>query len=83
MKAPEAMTPTYLRVKARPGAREERVEELGEGRYEVWTRAPAERGLANAAILSLLAARLGIPVKRLRLAKGAAGPSKIVQILGR
>jgi len=47
-----------------------------------WVRAEAERGLANAAVLGLLAQRLGVEAKRLRIVKGATAPSKIVAILG-
>ena len=45
-------------------------------------KAAAEQGKANASVLSLLAARLGIEAKRLRIIKGATSPSKIVAVLG-
>ena len=74
--------PVLLKVKAHPGSREDRVERRGPDSFEVWVRAPAERGLANAAVLALVARELGLPPKRLRLVKGASSPSKIVSILG-
>jgi uncharacterized protein YggU (UPF0235/DUF167 family) len=73
---------TVYRVKAHPGARKDELLEKAPGVYEAWVRAPAEQGRANAAVLALLAARLGIPAKRLRIIKGATTPSKIVQLLG-
>ncbi|MDD5630157.1 MAG: DUF167 family protein [Elusimicrobia bacterium] len=71
-----------LRVKVHPDSRENRIEEKGPAAYEAWVKAEAEQGKANAAVLALLAARLGIEAKRLRIIKGATAPSKIVQVLG-
>ncbi|MCX5797630.1 MAG: DUF167 domain-containing protein [Elusimicrobia bacterium] len=71
-----------LRVKVHPDSRENRLEEKGPTAYEAWVKAEAEQGKANAAVLSLLAARLGIEAKRLRIIKGATAPSKIVAVLG-
>jgi uncharacterized protein YggU (UPF0235/DUF167 family) len=71
-----------MRLKVHPGAREDRLERRAAGGYEVWVRAKAEAGRANAAALSLLARELGCPAKALRVAKGAASPSKIVERLG-
>ena len=45
-------------------------------------RAEPEQGRANAAVLALLAGRLGVEAKRLRIVKGATAPSKIVEVLG-
>jgi uncharacterized protein len=71
-----------FRVKVHPDSRENRIEEKGPTAYEAWVKAEAEQGKANAAVLALLAARLGIEAKRLRIIKGATSPSKIIQILG-
>jgi uncharacterized protein YggU (UPF0235/DUF167 family) len=69
-------------LKVHADARADRLEPRRAGGYEVWVRAPAERGLANAAALALLAREIGCPAKALRLVKGAASPSKIVERLG-
>lgn len=71
-----------IRVKVHPEARENRVEARPDGGFEIWVRAPAEGGRANAAVLDLLASELKIERKRLRLFKGATSPSKLVQVLG-
>lgn len=71
-----------MRLKVHPDARADRLERRASGGYEVWVRAPAERGLANAAALALLAREIGCPAKALRLVKGATSPSKIVERLG-
>ena len=71
-----------LRVKVHPDSRENRIAEKGPTAYEAWVKAEAEQGKANAAVLALLAGRLGVEAKRLRIIKGATSPSKIVQVLG-
>ena len=71
-----------IRLKVHPDERRDRLERRAEGVYELWVRAPAERGLANAAALDLLSRELGCPSKSLRLIKGAHSPSKIVTRLG-
>lgn len=71
-----------IRLKVHAGAREDRLERRAATAFEVWVRAPAERRLANAAALSLLARELGCPAKCLRLVKGATSPAKIVQRMG-
>jgi hypothetical protein len=71
-----------FRVKVHPDSRENRIEEKNPTAYEAWVKAAPEQGKANAAVLALLAGRLGIEAKRLRIIKGATSPSKIVQVLG-
>jgi uncharacterized protein YggU (UPF0235/DUF167 family) len=73
---------SLVRVKVHPDSRENRLEDKGPASYEAWVKAEAEQGKANAAVLSLLAARLGVDAKRLRIIKGTTSPSKIVAILG-
>jgi uncharacterized protein YggU (UPF0235/DUF167 family) len=72
----------FLKLKVHPGARENKLVRKAPDAYEAWVKAPAERGLANDAVLALLAAGLGVPRARLRLVKGATSPSKIVTLLG-
>lgn len=68
-------------MKAFPDARRDELKPAGTDRFEIRTREPAEGGRANAAVLRLLAAHLGVEVKRLRLIKGARERSKIVQVM--
>ena len=71
-----------IRVKVHPNSREDRLEEKGPASYEAWVKAEPEQGQANAAVLAILAAKLGVAAKRLRIIKGATSPSKIIAILG-
>ena len=72
-----------FRVKAHPASRENRLTRLGPDRFEVWVRAEAERGLANASVVALVARELNVEPKRLRIVKGAASPAKILALLGK
>ena len=74
--------PTLIRVKVHPRSRENRVEPLRGGGFELWVRAEAEAGRANEAVLELLARELRLERKRLRVFKGATSPSKLIQVLG-
>ncbi len=73
---------SFYRIKVHAGAREDLLVSKGPGVFEAWVRAAPERGRANAAVLGLLAARLGVEAKRLRIVKGSNFPSKIVALLG-
>ena len=68
-----------LALRVTPGARVESVE-LGEGRLLVKVRVKPEDGKANAAVLELVAAALGIATSRLHMLRGATGRDKLVQI---
>jgi uncharacterized protein YggU (UPF0235/DUF167 family) len=67
-------------VKVNPGARSESVRRLEEGFFQVRTRAPAEGGKANARVLELLAAELGVPTSRMRIVVGHTRPLKLIEI---
>jgi uncharacterized protein len=71
----------FIKLKVHPGERRERVLKKAPDAYEIWTKAPAERGLANASALRLLAAALGKDPGKLLLIKGATSPAKIVKVL--
>jgi uncharacterized protein YggU (UPF0235/DUF167 family) len=70
----------YLKVRAHPGAKEEKVVERPDGSLEIWTRAPAERGLANRRILEIVRQRAGNPDGGARLVSGHTSPAKIVRV---
>lgn len=67
-------------VKAKPGAKRDRVERVDTSHVRVWVRAPAEGGKANAAIEKSLADYLNIPSSRVRVTKGFASRAKVVEI---
>ena len=71
-----------LALRVTPGARVETVA-IEDGRLLVNVRVKPEDGKANAAVLELLAAALGVATSRLQLLRGATGRDKLVQLVAR
>lgn len=71
-----------LALRVTPGARVETVA-IEDGRLLVKVRVKPEDGKANAAVLELLAAALGVATSRLQLLRGATGRDKLVQLVAR
>lgn len=70
-----------LAVRVTPGARVEGIAIEG-GRVLVKVRARPQDGAANAAVLALLAAALGLAASRLRVLRGATSRDKLIGIDG-
>jgi uncharacterized protein YggU (UPF0235/DUF167 family) len=70
-----------LFVEARPGSGEERVEDLGDGKYKVWVREPADKGSANKAIILALSKHLDIPRSHISIRSGHSGRNKVLEVL--
>lgn len=71
-----------LRVKAVPGARADAIAGVLGDRLKVRVSAAPEGGKANAAIGRLLAGRLGVPERDVRLVSGATSPAKVFEVSG-
>lgn len=71
-----------INVKVVPGSSRDRVA----GRYgdgiKVRVLAPPEGGKANAAVVELLAAALGLKPQQVRVVKGHTQPRKVVDVAG-
>ncbi len=78
---PRCYTPrerdVLLRVKAKPGARADRVAGLRGDSLLVEVRAAPEKGKANEAIARVLAEALGLRASAVALKSGAASPVKV------
>ena len=70
----------YVRVNVIAGAKREEVTRLGEGRYAIRVREPAERNMANGRVRALIAREFGIPEGRVRLISGHQHPHKIFSV---
>lgn len=70
-----------IKLKVHPDSKQNALLKKAEDAYEVWVKAPAERGLANRAALQTLAKALNQNSGRLHIIKGAASPNKIVKVL--
>lgn len=67
-------------VKARPGAREEKVEKNDDGSFEVSVKEPPVQGRANAAIARALAEYFKVSNSEVRLISGFSSRQKIFEI---
>ena len=71
-----------LNVKVVPGSSRDRVV----GRYgdgiKVQVSAPPEGGKANLAVVTVIAAALGVKPQQVRIAKGHTQPRKVVEVSG-
>lgn len=70
----------YIRVTVYPGAKKEKVTGLGEHRFELMVKAPAERNLANERVRELIAKEYGVNVAAVRMISGHHSSRKILSI---
>ncbi len=70
----------YLKVKVTPKAKKDSIIQTKPGYFTVTTKAPAERGLANEAVLDLLATYLKLPRAHFRLISGHHERSKLISV---
>lgn len=68
-------------VKAKPGAREEKIEKVDEVNFVVSVKEPPVQGRANAAIIKALAEYFGVAVGRVKIVSGWTSRQKVVEIL--
>lgn len=69
-----------LRMKVRPNSRVEALVEMDDGSYEARVRAPPVDGKANAALIALVAAHLGVRKAQVSIKSGASARLKLVQV---
>ena len=67
-------------IKAKPSAKEERVEKTGAMHFTVYVKEPPVRGLANRAILRALSEHLNISISEIRISSGHTSRNKIIEI---
>jgi hypothetical protein len=67
-------------VKAKPGARTEKVERIDDSHLLVSVKEPPIRGRANEAIVKALAGYFNTPVDRIRIVSGHTSKQKVVEI---
>ncbi|TRZ64169.1 MAG: DUF167 domain-containing protein [Spirochaetia bacterium] len=68
-------------VKAKPTAKEEKIQKIDETHYAVSVKEPPVNGKANAAIIKALAKYFNISPSRINILSGQTSKQKIVEIL--
>lgn len=68
----------YIKVRVKTGQKKETVAEGAKGVLAVSVKEKAERNSANVRIIEIIAERLGVPVKKVRIISGHHSPSKLL-----
>lgn len=69
----------FIKIKTHPQSKEEKILKKSEDSFEVYVKEKAERGLANKAVIKVLAAYFKMPASKIRLIQGAKSRSKIYE----
>ncbi len=67
----------FIKVKVHAGQKQNRLVQKAADTFEIWVKAPAEEGRANAVVKAILAQHLGVAENKLSLIKGATSPAKL------
>jgi hypothetical protein len=67
-------------VEAKPKAREEKVEKIGESHYKVWVKEPPVDGKANMAVMKALIKYFDIKWVDITLVSGFSSRTKVFEI---
>lgn len=70
----------YVRVRVFPDNKKEIITKVGENRFEVRVKEPAERNLANNRVKILIASEYGVTEKQVRIVTGHHSPVKVLDI---
>ena len=71
-----------LKLKVKPGSREESLTEQDDGTWLARVKAPPVDGKANAAVIALVAAHFGVRKAQVTIKSGASARLKLVQLEG-
>jgi uncharacterized protein (TIGR00251 family) len=72
-----------LSLRVQPGASRTRlIGQLPGGEWKVAVTAPPEGGRANAAVVELMSAVLGVPKRNLAVTRGTSGRQKTIEVTG-
>jgi uncharacterized protein (TIGR00251 family) len=69
-----------LRLKVKPGSREDELIEMPDGSWLARVKAPPVDGKANAAVIALVAQHFGLRKAQVHIKSGASGRQKLVQV---
>lgn len=70
----------YVHVKVTAGARRESFIKKSPDHFEVSVKEKAERSMANARVLELIANHFNVPINKVRIVNGHRHPSKLLLV---
>ncbi|MEY3221490.1 MAG: hypothetical protein RLZZ203_346 [Cyanobacteriota bacterium] len=68
------------RVKVKPNAKQQKIEELADGSLSVHLKSPPVDGKANEELIKLLAKNFDVPKSSIRIKSGATSRQKLIEI---
>jgi uncharacterized protein YggU (UPF0235/DUF167 family) len=71
----------YIKVHVYAGMKKEQVTKKKDDTYEIVTKAPAERNIANEKVREIIAAEYGVSIKAVRIVNGHHNPSKLLEVI--
>lgn len=71
----------YVKVHVYAGMKKESVTKRSEGVYEIVTKVPAERNLANQKVREVMAEVFGVTMQQVRIVNGHHNPSKLLEVI--
>ena len=71
-----------IKVKVKPGSKNEEINKTGENEYDISLKERAEDGRANVRLVNLLSNELGVSFKDIRI-KNPKSRKKIIEIKGK
>lgn len=70
----------YIHVKVTAGSKKESWKKKSEDHFEISVKEKAERNMANARVLELVAKHFKVPLKKVRIVNGHRHPSKLLVV---
>jgi uncharacterized protein YggU (UPF0235/DUF167 family) len=70
----------YIKVRVITKAKEDKLEKMPKGELKIWVKVPAERNLANEAVLRLVKSEFPEYNGDIRIVSGHHSPSKILSL---
>ena len=70
----------YIKVRVKTGQKKESVGQLTPTSFKIFVKEKAERNSANARVIKIVAERLGVPAKKVRIVSGHHAQSKMLAI---
>ena len=70
----------YIHVKVTAGARKEVFKQKSDDHFEISVKEKAERNMANAQVLELVAEHFKVPKNKVRIVNGHRHPSKLLVV---
>lgn len=68
-------------VKAKPGAQEQKIEQIDKTHFTISVKAPPVQGKANRAIMAVLAEHFSVGRDQVRIISGYTSRNKIIEIM--